>query len=98
MVWAEGEQCLNPDDNNAIITNEITFEVDVIPKKENATAEDIDKAVRDIKRMAGLSRSLGIDGVFIRYINEKRFIESHTVDFGSTVTLKVKYLEYRNNP
>lgn len=95
----EDEECENGEENTQTITNLLTVMIDVIPKKRGVTAEDIDKAIDDFKKLAGNNHNLSRSCFFWWYERAERFRnEANFPEYLVRLTFKIRYRQDRKNP
>lgn len=97
--WFGAEECENAEENTMTISNVITVEIDLVPKKIGTVAADVDKCIQDIKMLAGNNYNLSGACFFWWYDSYKRFFDQmHFPEYGVRVTMKIRYIEDRKNP
>lgn len=95
----EDEECENGEENTQTISNILTVMIDAIPKKRSVTAENVDAAIDDFKRLVGNNFNLSQSCFFWWYERAERYRnESSFPEYMVRLTFKIRYRQDRKNP
>lgn len=97
--WFEKEESEDGPSNTMSITCDKTVLIDVIPKRTGIEAEDVDKCIDDIKKLAGTNYNLSGACFLWWYQGYERFNDqTHYPEYGARVRMKIRYRQDRQNP